>query len=72
MCVELDLRGLRCPMPLLKLKQQLHIMEVGEQVNVVTTDSGSVKDFPVFLGQIDAKLLSSSDQDAEYHFLIEK
>ena len=42
---QLDARGLRCPMPLLKLKQSLHQMNAGEVLTVMTTDPISQRDF---------------------------
>jgi tRNA 2-thiouridine synthesizing protein A len=47
----LDARGLRCPMPLLKLKQALHGLAVDDVLSVSTTDPVSQRDFVVFLGQ---------------------
>ncbi len=47
----LDLTGLRCPLPLLKLKQRLHVLATNQCIDVLTTDSGALRDFPVFLRQ---------------------
>lgn len=44
-----DLRGLRCPMPLLKLKQALHKAQPGCQLSVLTSDTGAQRDIPAFL-----------------------
>jgi len=48
---ELDARGLQCPLPLLKAKQQLNRMAAGEQLRVLATDPGSLRDFQVFCQQ---------------------
>lgn len=48
---ELDARGLSCPLPLLKAKQQLNRMAGGESLRVLATDPGSVRDFRVFCEQ---------------------
>ncbi|MDQ7030469.1 MAG: sulfurtransferase TusA family protein [Ardenticatenia bacterium] len=42
---ELDVRGLNCPMPLVKARQTIMKMEPGQVLKVVATDRGSVKDF---------------------------
>ena len=68
----LDVRGMNCPLPLLKLKQRLNQMTVGEQVQVTTTDPGSVKDFAAFLQQTGHCLHEQRQQAGEYLFLIEK
>lgn len=70
--VELDARGLTCPMPLLKLKQSLNKMEPGQVVKVVTTDQGSLRDFAAFLKQVDSELVEQTTEQDEYHFLIRK
>ena len=69
---QLDARGLQCPLPLLKLKQQLNRMQPGQQVRVLTTDPGSVRDFSAFTSQAGHRLLQSDEQAGEFRFLIEK
>jgi tRNA 2-thiouridine synthesizing protein A len=44
-----DARGLSCPMPLLKAKLALNQCAIGEQVTVLATDAGSVRDFHSFV-----------------------
>lgn len=41
----LDVSGLMCPMPLVKARQTVMKMEVGQVLKVLATDRGSVKDF---------------------------
>jgi len=41
----LDVTGLMCPMPLVKARQAIMNMEVGQVLEVLATDKGSVKDF---------------------------
>jgi tRNA 2-thiouridine synthesizing protein A len=41
----LDVSGLMCPMPLVKSRQAIMQMEVGQVLKVLATDRGSVKDF---------------------------
>lgn len=70
--VELDARQLRCPMPLLKLKQALNRMTLGDEIEVLTTDSGSVRDFQAFLKQSGHELLAMEDRGREYFFVVRK
>lgn len=60
----LDLRGLRCPLPLLRLKQALHHCKTGDEVLALTTDSGALRDIPAFLRQAGHELLASSTADS--------
>jgi TusA-related sulfurtransferase len=42
---ELDVRGAKCPMPLVKARQELNQLTVGQVLKVIATDPGSVNDF---------------------------
>lgn len=70
--VLVDARGLRCPLPLLRLKQHLNQLSTGEQLLVLTTDPGSVRDFQVFLKQAGHILLEQSQTEEGFRFLIRK
>ncbi len=70
--VELDARGLVCPMPLLKTKRALNALAVGERLQVLATDQGSVRDFQVFAEQSGHSLLSSDEAGGVYRYLIQK
>ena len=41
----LDARGLNCPMPIIKARQELGMIEPGQVLQILSTDRGSVKDF---------------------------
>jgi tRNA 2-thiouridine synthesizing protein A len=41
----LDVRGLKCPVPIVKAKQALDALKAGDLLEVVATDPGSVPDF---------------------------
>ncbi len=66
----LDLRGLQCPMPLLKTKQRLNQIGPGICLHVMATDAGSVRDFTAFLELSKHKLLAHREVEGEFHFWI--
>ncbi len=70
--VELDTKGLDCPMPLLKAKRALNAMAPGQQLRVLATDQGSVRDFRVFAEQSGHLLLASDETDGVYTHLLQK
>ncbi|MDQ7025843.1 MAG: sulfurtransferase TusA family protein [Anaerolineae bacterium] len=41
----LDVTGLMCPMPLVKARKAIMDLEVGQVIEVLATDKGSIKDF---------------------------
>ena len=44
----LDLKGLACPMPVVKMSKGIKEVEVGQIVEAQTTDPGSLTDFPAW------------------------
>jgi tRNA 2-thiouridine synthesizing protein A len=42
---KLDVRGAKCPIPIVKAKKMIDTMQVGELLEVLATDPGSVPDF---------------------------
>ena len=69
---ELDVKGLNCPLPILRAKKALADMTSGELLLVVATDPGSVKDFAAFCKQTGNALVSSDDNGKEFSFVISK
>jgi tRNA 2-thiouridine synthesizing protein A len=67
----LDASGLRCPMPLLKTRQQLRQMESGQRLRVIASDPGARRDIPAWLGQAGHKLVHIETQGESMVFLIE-
>lgn len=68
----LDVTGLRCPMPLLKAKQALNKLGVGQTLLVKATDPGSVRDFKSFTDLSSNQLLESFEDSDCYCYLILK
>jgi tRNA 2-thiouridine synthesizing protein A len=69
---ELDVKGLNCPLPILRAKKALADMTSGQMLKVVATDPGSVKDFAAFCKQTGNALLSSTDNGKEFTFVMSK
>ncbi len=42
----MDLKGLPCPMPILKVNKGIKEVEIGQVIEVWSTDPGSLSDFP--------------------------
>ncbi len=68
----LDVKGLSCPMPLLKAKKTLNDMEAGAVLRVLATDPGSERDFEVFALQSGNTLLDSTNSDGVYCYYLRK
>ena len=70
--VSVDARGLLCPLPLLKARKALSEVEIGQVVEVLATDAGSLRDFSTFCDLSGNRLLLADAADGEYRYLIEK
>ena len=70
--VELDVRQLACPLPILRAKKALSPMTSGQVLKLVATDKGSPKDFIDFCGKTGNELLSSEEKGDEFIFLIRR
>ena len=69
---KFDATGLNCPLPILRSKKVLSKMASGDVLYVISTDSGSVKDFDAFCKQTGNVLLESSEAEGKYHYYIKK
>lgn len=63
---EIDARGLNCPLPILKAKKALTDMSSGQVLRVISTDSGSMRDFQAFCKQSHNELLEQHSERGEY------
>lgn len=68
----LDVKGLNCPMPLLKAKKALNEMAADEVIRVLATDPGSVRDFEVFSRQSGHPLLDSGEEEGVFFYVLRK
>ena len=68
----LDVRGLQCPLPLLKAKRAISQLNSGEQIKVLVTDASSQRDFKAWTDIARHQLLQVDIVDGEYQYLIGK
>jgi len=70
--MELDARGLNCPLPILRAKKSINELAPGQVLRIVATDPGSVKDFEAFSKQTGNELLETTEENGEFIYLIKK
>jgi len=66
----IDAKGLSCP--LLKAKQGLHQIQMGECVEVLATDAGSVRDFHAFVELTAHSMVEFLEYEDHYRYVIQK
>ncbi|MFC5300440.1 sulfurtransferase TusA family protein [Azospira restricta] len=69
---ELDVKGLNCPLPILRTKKALAEMQSGQLLRVLATDPGSVKDFQAFARQTGNELVSSGEAENVYEYVLKR
>jgi len=70
--IPLDLRGLKCPMPALRLGKTLSTARKGARYLVSVTDPMAVIDIPHLLQGTGDRLLEEIRGETEIGFLVEK
>ena len=68
----LDVKGLNCPLPILKTKKALKALAQGDTLEVLSTDPGSVADFQAFCRTTGNELLEHDEDGGVYSFLLQK
>ncbi|MCR9139778.1 MAG: sulfurtransferase TusA family protein [Alphaproteobacteria bacterium] len=67
-----DLRGLKCPLPVLKTRKRMKDMAPGSLIWVETSDPLAVIDIPHFCQEHGHTLCETQSDEAGHRFLIEK
>ncbi len=68
----LDCKGLLCPMPMIKLAKAIKAIQVGEAIEMLATDPGSVPDMKAFENQTHHKILKSDEQGGVFRFVVQR
>lgn len=67
-----DLRGLNCPLPVLRTAKKLSGLFAGARLWVETTDPLAVIDIPAFCNESGHRLIASEAVEGGHRFLIER
>ena len=69
----LDVRGMGCPMPLLKAKKAVEAIGPGQVLEVLGTDPGSKSDFAAWAGKTGHEYLGHTEDAGHFkHYLRKK
>jgi tRNA 2-thiouridine synthesizing protein A len=67
-----DARGLSCPMPIVKTAQAVKPLLSGAVVELLATDSGSIKDVTAWCRATGNELIEQTSDGAVYRFVIRR
>lgn len=68
----LDLKGLSCPLPIVKTAQAVKDLASGDLIEALATDPGAVADFNAWCKSTGNELLEQGEADGVYRFVIKK
>ncbi len=69
---EVDARGLNCPLPILRAKKALAELASGQLLKVVSTDTGSMRDFQAFAKQTGNELVAQEAVGDEFVHVLKR
>ena len=67
-----DARGLNCPLPLVKARQALMVLDAGAVVCVLATDPAAPRDFEEFCETTGHELLETAEADGVFKIVLAK
>lgn len=71
-CVQMDLRGVKCPMNYVKAKLRLEMMEIGELLELMIDDGEAYENVPRSLKDDGQKILEVEHINPHYRLVVEK
>jgi len=66
----IDATGLKCPEPVMMLRNALRRVDVGTCLKLVATDPSTLRDIPTICRFMHHKLVSQDELDGRYEFVV--
>ncbi len=70
--MTLDLKGLSCPMPIIRTAKAMKQLAPGQLLEAFATDPGSVPDFKAWAQATGNPLIETSEAGGVFHFVLKK
>ena len=68
--IELDTRGLLCPLPVLKLRKLINRIKQTDKIKLITDDPAAIVDVPHFCNEQGHQILESFKENGYDFFII--
>ncbi|CAA6604736.1 conserved hypothetical protein [Rhodospirillaceae bacterium LM-1] len=68
----IDARGAFCPGPLMELIAALKLSTIGDQIEILSTDKGSVADVPEWVAKVGHKMVGVTEKGDHWSIVVEK
>ena len=70
--MNLDLKGLLCPIPVVKMAKAIKGLELGQTIEAIATDPGVLADIPAWCRSTGNDLVSMDRENKTIKFLVRK
>ena len=67
-----DARGAYCPGPLMELIATLKLVDVGDEIEVLSSDKGSANDIPEWVEKVKHELVRIDEKDNHWSIVVKK
>lgn len=68
----MDLKGLPCPMPVVKVSKGIKEIQVGQVIEAITTDPGALSDFPAWARTSGNEILKTDQSEGVIKIYIKR
>lgn len=69
---SLDLKGLLCPIPVVKVSQAIKGISVGDAIEATATDPGVMMDIPAWCKSTGNEMVSMDKVDRNFRFVVRR
>jgi tRNA 2-thiouridine synthesizing protein A len=68
----IDARGSFCPGPLMELIRAIKEAQVGDVLELLSSDKGTAQDVPEWVAKVGHEMVGSQEKDGVWHLLVRK
>lgn len=69
---KIDARGAFCPGPLMELIAALKLVQIGDEIEVLSSDKGSAKDIPEWVNKVHHEMVGITQEDGYWSIVVRK
>jgi tRNA 2-thiouridine synthesizing protein A len=69
---KIDARGAYCPGPLMELIAGMKLINVGDEIEVLSSDKGSANDIPEWVKKVHHEMVGITQQDGYWSIVVRK
>ncbi|HJW90024.1 MAG TPA: sulfurtransferase TusA family protein [Anaerolineales bacterium] len=70
--IVLDLKGLLCPLPVVKMAKAIKEVQIGDTIEAFATDPGVMADIPAWCRTTGNELVTLEKVEKQFHFVVRR